>query len=165
MLGKEKQLEKNNLSIKKNICKDLERRRRAPHSISWRKSSIRWTPGEGHRVKCLVKSSGLVLEEKISIIGFLCLGVTWLHILCKEYLGKEYLLAIYSCITNYHKLSSLKQYTLLFPQCCGSEIQAWLRWVLCLGYPKTGFSSDAWQEKDPLPSFPRLLAEFISLQP
>lgn len=41
MLGKEKQLEKNNLSIKKNICKDLERRRRVFYLISWRKFSIR----------------------------------------------------------------------------------------------------------------------------
>lgn len=38
----------------------------------------------------------------------------------------------YRCITNYQKLSGLKQY-LLCHHFCGSEVQAWLRWLLCLG--------------------------------
>ena len=46
--------------------------------------------------------------------------------------AKLLILVFYPCVTNYHKLGSLKQYT-LSPSFCGSGAWAQLSWILCSG--------------------------------
>ena len=77
-------------------------------------------------------------------------------------------------LTNYHKLHNLKQHTFMmisqFPWVKG---WAQLIWALCTRSLKatvmvsTGLYShpEAWLGKNPLPSSPRLLADFVTLWP
>lgn len=73
------------------------------------------------------------------------------------------------CLTNYHKLSGIKDHPLSSSQFCRAGVWGWREYVPCLGTRKVGIKVSAGlsthlgtREKDPFPSS-FLLAKFDSL--